>query len=362
MTTLADASAQTARRRRIAFHPLRVAEVLALCSDAAAITFAVPPELAAAYAFDPGQSLVVRRQVEGREERRSYSICSAPGEPLRIGMREIPDGVFSRWLVRDLAAGDLVEVGTPTGSFRAPPDVAGHHLFIAAGSGITPVLSLLATVLGNGGRATLLYGNRSTSSVMFVEELGDLKDRHGPRLEVFHVLSREPRTVDLFSGRLDADRLRRLLDLLVPLPVEHAWLCGPLGLVETGRAVLRAAGLARARMHAELFFDDTPPPAVRRDAPALVGGSQVEVVLDGRRTTVAVPAGATVLEASQRVRADLPFACRGGVCGTCRARLVEGEVEMARNYALSEEELAAGFVLTCQARPAAGRVTVDFDA
>lgn len=353
------------QRRTARFHPLPVADVERLTDDAVAVTFAVPADLADQFAFAAGQSVTLRRVVEGREERRSYSICAPVGAALRIGVREIPDGLFSRWLSREVGPDTVIDVQTPTGSFRADPDRGGRHLCIAAGSGITPMLSIASTVLTHpDASVTLLYGNRTTTTVMFAEELADLKDRYGPRLELVHVLSREPRDVELFSGRLDAARLRQLLTLLVPVSdVDHAWVCGPHPMLLDARAVLADLGVPPERVHAELFYVDEPPPEVQRvDAVADGATSEVTVVLDGRRTTTTVPRATTVLEGVQQVRADLPFACKGGVCGTCRAMLCDGEVEMRRNYALTPEELERGFVLTCQSRPVADSVTVDFDA
>lgn len=349
---------------RATFHDLTVAAVEVLTEDSVAVTFEVPAELREAYAFDAGQSLTLRRTVAGREERRTYSLCSPVGRRPRVGVRAIPGGLFSSWLVHDVRVGDRVEVQTPTGSLRADPSRQERHLCIAAGSGITPLLSIAGTVLATGATVTLVYGNRRTSTVMFAEELADLKDRHGPRLELLHVLSREPRDVELFSGRLDADRLRRLLTALVPLAdVDHVWLCGPYGLVTDARAVLDELGVRRDRVHVELFYVDEPPPAVDRPDPVATGEtSEVTVVLDGRRTTTTSARSATILDGAQTARADLPFACRGGVCGTCRARVVDGRVDLRRNYALGEDELARGFVLTCQSRPVTDAVTVDFDA
>jgi ring-1,2-phenylacetyl-CoA epoxidase subunit PaaE len=350
---------------RTGFHELAVAHVDRLTDDAVAITFDVPDDLAATYAFHAGQSLTLRRVVDGVEHRRSYSICAPAGAAPRIGVRAIPDGVVSQWLVREVRPGDVVEVAPPTGSFRADPDLGGRHLCIAAGSGITPMLSIASTVLAHpSATVTLLYGNRTTGSVMFAEELADLKDRHPSRFELVHVLSREPREVDLFSGRLDADRLRRLLTVLVPLAeVDHVWLCGPFGLLTDAQGVLAELGVPDDRVHVEHFHVDEPPPPLRH-ADRVVDGltSALTVVLDGRSTTTPVPRDATVLDSAQQVRGDLPFACKGGVCGTCRARVVEGEVDMVRNYALERHEVAAGFVLTCQSYPVTDEVSVDFDA
>lgn len=393
------------------FQPLRVAAVDRLCADAVAVTFEVPPELAPEFRFGPGQSLTVHRD----GERRTYSICAPAGAAPRIGVREVPGGRISRWIVHDLRAGDLVDVAPPSGTFTPDLAAGGRHVLIAAGSGITPVLSIAASLLGQPhpaelpeppvlaarssgwldpalpprlsagvapgfspsredragssdslpGRAevTLFYGNRRADTVMFAEELADLKDRFPDRLELVHVLSREARESELFSGRLDADRLRALVPLLVDVPaVDHWWLCGPFGMVTDATAVLGELGVPAGRVHRELFWvDEAPPPIVRPDA--VDGGprSEVTVVLDGRKTTVPVPDGVTLLDGAQKSRPDLPFACKGGVCGTCRARVTDGEVTMRRNFALEEAEVAAGFVLTCQSLAASPKVVIDFD-
>jgi ring-1,2-phenylacetyl-CoA epoxidase subunit PaaE len=347
------------------FHQLTVAAVEPLTDDAAAVTFDVPESLRDAYDFAAGQSLTLRRTIDGVEHRRTYSICSSVGERPRIGVREIPDGLFSTWLVRDVRPGDVVEVQTPTGSFRADPEEGGRHLCIAAGSGITPMLSIAASVLGNPrAELTMLYGNRTTSSVMFAEELADLKNRYGARFDLMHVLSREPRDVELFSGRLDADRLRMILTALVPLSaVDHVWLCGPFAMLTDAREVLADLGVAPELVHFELFYVDEPPPQLRH-ADKVVDGvtSDVTVVLDGRSTTTPMPRNQTILDSAQETRTDLPFACKGGVCGTCRAKVCDGEVDMVRNYALEPAEVAQNFILTCQTFPVSDNVTVDFDA
>ncbi|MCW2758019.1 MAG: paaK [Nocardioidaceae bacterium] len=350
---------------RPTFHALTVAGVEPLTDDSAAVTFDVPDDLREAFAFEAGQSLTLRRMIDGEEHRRSYSICAPAGARPRVGVREIPDGLFSRWLVRDVKVGDTVEVQTPSGAFRADPTETGRHLCIAAGSGITPMLSIAATVLTNpDSQVTLLYGNRTSGSVMFAEELADLKNRYGPRLDLVHVLSREPRDVELFSGRLDADRLRRLLTTLVPLRgIDHVWLCGPFGLIADAREVLEELGVAKEKVHFELFYVDEPPPEIHRPDVVVEGDvSEVTVVLDGRTTTAAMPKAQTILDAAAATRNDLPFACKGGVCGTCRALVTDGEIDMRRNYALDASEVERGFVLTCQTHPVGDAVTIDFDA
>ncbi|MCY1144486.1 phenylacetate-CoA oxygenase/reductase subunit PaaK [Actinoplanes sp. Pm04-4] len=345
------------------FNALRVAEVERLCSDAVAVTFEVPADLAESYAFRPGQSLTVRRPGDERDERRSYSICAPAGDRPRIGVREVPGGLVSSWLVHELRVGDAVEVAPPSGTFTPDLEAGGRHVMIAAGSGITPVLSIASSLLRNPkAQVAVLYGNRRADTVMFAEELADLKDQHPSRLELVHLLSREAREVDLLSGRLDGEKLRTLLPMLLDVAaVEHWWLCGPYGMVMDATEVLAEAGVAPERIHRELFWVDEAPPEPVRENEILTEGSEVTVLLDGRSTTVTVGAGDTVLDGAQRSRPDLPFACKGGVCGTCRARVVEGEVTMRRNFALEPAEVAAGFVLTCQTIPASPRVTVTFD-
>jgi ring-1,2-phenylacetyl-CoA epoxidase subunit PaaE len=358
-------STPVASRLRGEFHSLRVVEVSRLCDDAVAVTFEVPDDLAGSYAFRAGQSLTLRRTVDGREERRSYSICSPEGSRPRIGVREVPDGLFSTWLVRDIRPGDEIEVGTPTGTFTPDLAVPGRHVLIAAGSGITPMLSIAATVLREPeATVTLLYGNRRTDTVMFADEIADLKDRYPTRLELVHVLSREPREADLFTGRLDTDKLAALGPLLGDLAaVDHWWLCGPFELVTTARDHLKYVGVAEDRVHLELFFVDDAPPTLRHEDAAVAGeASDVTIILDGRSTTVSLPRDVSVLDGAQRSRPDLPFACKGGVCGTCRAKVTDGKVDMRRNFALEQAEVNSGFVLTCQSLPCSDRVTVDFDA
>jgi ring-1,2-phenylacetyl-CoA epoxidase subunit PaaE len=370
MTLLAGTGAEgaPARSGRSArFHTLTVADVERLCDDAVAVTFDVPPDLREAFAFAPGQHLTLRRTVAGREERRSYSIAARAGARPRVGVREIPDGLFSSWLVHDVRPGDAVEVQEPTGGFRVDPATGGRHLCLVAGSGITPVLSIAGSLLahpGSDAEVALVYGNRTSASVMFAEELGDLKNEFGPRLQLVHVLSREPRDVELFSGRLDADRVRRILQVLLPVDTfDHVWLCGPFAMVTAVREVLADLGVPPDRVHAELFYAGGPPPELTRATPSYDGATtDVTVVLDGASTTSAMPRDRTVLDTAQATRADLPFACKGGVCGTCRARVTDGEVDLRRNYALEPAELDAGFVLTCQSYPLGDRVTVDFDA
>jgi ring-1,2-phenylacetyl-CoA epoxidase subunit PaaE len=348
-----------------AFHHLRVAAIDELTDDSVAITFDLPDDLRTDYAFAHGQHLNIRG---GDDVRRSYSICTPPSSGvLRIGVKQLPGGAFSQDVVGRLRIGDELEVSTPAGRFTTEldPGSAKHYVAIAAGSGITPVLSIVAAILEGepGAFVTLLYANRTSRSVMFLDEVHDLKDRHPERFQIIHVLSREPQGVELLSGRLDADRLRGILDSLIPAKEVDEWfLCGPQQMVDELRGVLTDAGATR--IHSELFHADPAPRAtVATLADGTEGAASVTIRLDGRASEFPLrPDDVGVLEAGLRVRSDLPFACRGGVCGTCRARLLEGTVQMDANYALEPDEVEKGYVLTCQSHPTSAKVVLDYDA
>lgn len=364
-------STETAARRHSVFHRLRVAAVERLTDDAVAVTFEVPAELRQEYEFLPGQHVNVVLPDGDDDTRRSYSICAAPSEGrLRIAVKRIAGGTFSAYALDGMKPGDELDVMTPAGRFTPELDPANekHYVAIAAGSGITPVLSIVAAALETEprSRVTLLYGNRTSRTVMFLDELADLKDRYPSRFNLVHVLSRETQEAELRSGRLDGERLGRFLDtLLAPGAVDDWFLCGPYAMATELRETLAARDVDRARVHSELFHVGDLPP---RDE-ATAGGadvaerSEVTVVLDGRKSTVELEdPDDTVLEAVLRVRNDAPFACQGGVCGTCRAKLLDGEVTMDRNYALESDEVAAGYVLTCQSHPTTPSVQLDYDA
>ncbi len=359
-------------RRRPVFHDLRVSAVDQLTHDAVAVTFDVPQPLRDEFAFRAGQHVTVRRLVDGEDVRRSYSICSTPAElerrgVLRIGVKVLPGGSFSRYAAQALRPGDVVAVLAPLGHFTTAfaPDRVRRYAALVAGSGITPVLSLVATGLAvePASRFTVVYANRYARSVMFADELADLKDRYPDRLHLVHVLSRETQLAPLLSGRLDADRLGALLDaLLPPADVDEWFLCGPQGLVLDTRDALTARGVPDAAVHTELFHVADAPAPVQPAPAAEAPEVAVTILLDGRASSFPMRRGERVLDAALRVRPELPFACRGGVCSTCRAKLVDGEVTMARNYALQPDELAAGYVLTCQSTPVTDQLTVDYDA
>jgi ring-1,2-phenylacetyl-CoA epoxidase subunit PaaE len=352
------------------FHPLTVSAIEPLVEDAVAITFDVPEELREDYAFTQGQHVNIRTTLAGDDVRRSYSICSPVSSGvLRIAVKRLPGGAFSEHALETLKVGDVIDVMTPTGRFFTPLDPANrkHYVAVAAGSGITPILSIVATTLETEphSRVTLLYANRTHRTVMFLEEVEDLKDRYPDRFQLVHVLSREPQEVELFSGRLDVARMTRLLEAVVPPDTVDEWfLCGPYLMVADLRKLLASEGVPKRNIHAEVFHVDTgtpaPRPRVETGDPA---GAEVTITLDGRRSTFHLRGdGPPVLEAALLVRADAPFACKGGVCGTCRAKVVEGSVEMDTNWALEPEEVERGYVLTCQSHPTSEVVRVDYDA
>lgn len=345
-----------------ALHPLRVAAIERLTDDSVALTFDVPEHLRDAYRFAAGQHV----SIQGDDGvRRSYSLCTPPSSGvLRIGVKRLPGGHFSGEVLDRLRPGDELEVMTPAGRFTPTldPQAERSYVAIAAGSGITPVLSIVTTILEvePGSEVTLLYANRTHGSVMFVDEVHDLKDRYLDRFRVLHVLSREEHEVELLSGRLDADRLRRVLEtLLPPQKVDEWFLCGPQAMVTELRDELLRHGAGA--IHSELFHAD-PVPRPAAPVAETEGDADVTVRLDGRSASFRLgTADVPVLEAVLRVRPDAPFACRGGVCGTCRARLVEGTVAMDTNWALEPEEVARGYVLTCQSHPTSEKVVLDYD-
>ncbi|ABK53211.1 Oxidoreductase FAD-binding domain protein [Acidothermus cellulolyticus 11B] len=345
------------------FHALRVAAIDRLTEDAAAVTFEVPAALADEYRFLPGQHVIVRCPAAGDDKRRAYSLCSPP-PTLRIGVKRIPNGVFSRYVMEEMRPGDVVDVMTPTGRFVPSPDPGiRRRTAVCAGSGITPVLSMMAAALAADSAAVfqLVYGNRSTASVMFLDEIADLKDRYPDRLEVVHVFSREPRESELLTGRLDRAKIAALLDAFGFVERTDEWfVCGPLGVIEAARAELRSRGVPAERVHTELFHVDTV--TAPRIPQTETGVATVQVRLGGRTTEVHVGYDQDVLHAVLPVRADVPYGCTNGMCGTCRARLVAGDVVMRQCYALDEADRAAGFVLTCQAMPRTPRISLDYDA
>lgn len=355
------------------FHPLRVAQVRPETSDTVSIAFDVPDALRDAYRFTQGQFLTLKAPVGGNDVRRSYSICSgvqdyAESGELRVAVKLVDDGVFSTWVHDNVEAGQTLDVMTPDGRFHVPldPAVSRHYVAFAAGSGITPVLSLIRTTLAvePNSRFTLVYGNRSVDTIIFSEALEDLKNQYLSRFTLYHVLSRQPQEVDLLHGRLDRERVSRFLDALIPIDdIDAAFVCGPASMIDEVEEALKAAGLDPHRIHAERFGVPLGP---RRETPVSLEGqtgtAELVVVLDGKQHKMRLPLGnAKVLDTALAAGLDLPYACKGGVCCTCRAKVLEGEVEMEKNYTLEPWEMEKGFVLTCQARAVTPRVVVSYD-
>ena len=360
-----------AGHRRATIHPLRVSAVERLTDDAIAVEFEVPPELADEYRFMHGQHVSLRSLEAGDDIRRSYSICSSPASGrMRVAVKRLSGGVFSAYAHDHLKAGDIIEVVTPIGRFNTPLDPAQtkSYAMIAAGSGITPIISILTAILEVEPQSTvtLIYGNRTVQDIMFLEELEDLKNLYPGRFAMYHVLSREEQHVPLLHGRIDREHLEEFFEQLVsPDDVDDWFLCGPRSMIDAARALLIERGTDASHVHSELFHaDDAPRPTreVPDDARTAEGVSEVTIVLDGRRSTFQLARdGERVLDAALRVRADAPYACKGGVCGTCRAKLVSGSVEMEQCFALEQSELDAGFVLACQSHPTSDKVVLDFD-
>ncbi len=350
------------------FHRLVVADVRRETPDAVSVAFAVPPELASAYRFEPGQYLTLRATIEGEEVRRSYSICSGPGQELRIGVKRVGDGLFSSWMNDAVHAGDEIDVLTPTGRFglQNDPGDSRVHIGFAAGSGITPILSIARGVLAGEPNSCffLFYGNRSIADMMFRQDLEELKDLYLGRFSVFHVLSKEQRDLSLLNGRLDGEKVRLFLSAMIPAEaVDHAFVCGPSSMIDDIEGALRDVGLSAEKIHVERFVSalggrPRPKPVIAPEAPPRQVAS---LIVDGKRRDVPVADGESILDAALRAGMDLPFACKGGMCSTCRAKVVEGAAEMDVNYSLERWELKAGFVLTCQARPKSKRIVIDFD-
>jgi ring-1,2-phenylacetyl-CoA epoxidase subunit PaaE len=351
----------------VEFHPLIVEAVDSLTDESVAVTFRVPDELRDAFRYQPGQHVTVRREIDGKDVRRSYSICAnANRGTLRVGIKRLAGGAFSTWATEHLTPGDVIDVTPPVGEFTIDPDPmsTSHYGAIVAGSGITPVLSLVSTTLETEPRSrwTVIYGNRAARTVMFLDEIEGLKDRHPDRLQIVHVLSREDPGLDLFAGRIDNTKLRSLFSTVVNADRIDRWfLCGPYEMVTEARALLTERGVSEEDILDELFFAGppaAPPPPPPEDE---AGTVQLTVILDGRASEVRMRPETTVLDAAMSVRSELPYSCKGGMCATCKAKVIEGEVRMDKNYALVTTDLQQGFVLTCQSHPMGDRLVVDYD-
>jgi ring-1,2-phenylacetyl-CoA epoxidase subunit PaaE len=355
----------------IDFHKLRVAEIKRETPDSVSIRFETPHELASAFAFRAGQHLTLRRELSGEEVRRNYSLCVSPSEgALKVAVKHMTGGVFSSWVNSDLKAGDIVEVMAPHGSFcwDFTPDAERAYVAFAGGSGITPVLSLLKTALEAEPRSrfTLFYGNRTSAGIMFLEELAGLKDRYLDRLQVFHFLEDEEEEIELFNGRLDEAKARDILTTLVdPLSIDAFFICGPGPMMDAIEVALKAHEIEKSRILIERFTTgplSAAQAAAARALEAKAAGLKMSVTLNGRRMNVTFdPEKKSILDNVRAAGLPAPFACKGGVCATCRAKVIAGEVEMKVNYGLSAEEVAEGYVLTCQATPVSEGVALTYD-
>jgi ring-1,2-phenylacetyl-CoA epoxidase subunit PaaE len=333
------------------------------------MTFAIPGDLEQDYAFAPGQYLTLRTMMDGEEVRRSYSICSSPDDrELRIAVKKVDGGTFSNWALEQLKSGDELDVMTPTGRFGIAhaPEQARTHVGFAAGSGITPIMSIIRGILAREpqSRFFLFYGNRTASGILFLQALEELKDRFMGRISVFHVLSQEEQDLPILYGRLDHDKVSILLRAMVPAKaIDHVFICGPVAMSEEIAATCAELGVAAEHVHVERFVSGLggkprPKPVVALEAPPKAVAA---LIVDGKRKDVPIVEGESILDAALRAGLDLPYACRGGMCSTCRAKVVEGDTQMDVNYSLEPWELEAGFVLTCQAHPVSARITVDYD-
>ena len=350
------------------FSSLVVSKVDHLTPDSVAISFDIPDDLKEQFDFVPGQYLTLKKHIDEIEVRRSYSICSALGENhLTVGVKHVKGGALSSVLQKALV-GERIDVMAPQGQFTAP--IGGHHnyLLIAAGSGITPCLSIATSVLENEADSTitLIYGNRSTGTIMFRKEIDALKDRYPDRFQLIHVLSRERGDIELLNGRVNGERLSALIDhhLVKISNFDAAYLCGPQQMITDCRSVLKDAGMDETDIHFELFFADSAAPKhVVSSDETIEDGNTVGIILDGsEREIIMDPTRETVLSAAQRNGLDLPFSCAGGMCCTCRCKVVDGQADMDANYSLQKWEVEQGFVLACQARPTSEKLTLDFDA
>jgi len=355
----------------VRFHALKVAEIVPETADANSIRFVIPEELREEFRFKAGQHLTLRTTIDGEEVRRNYSLCTAPAESdWMVTVKRIGGGLFSNWVGDQLKAGDTVEVMVPHGSFTTDFDPARsrHLVGIAGGSGITPVMSLVKTLLREepNSRFTLFYGNRDSSSVIFLETLAGLKDKYLGRLEIYHFLDAEDQDIELFNGMLNRERLDAAIAALVPdgASVDGWFICGPGPMMDAAEAALLDQHVAKDRIHIERFTADRPAGAVAQEMAQLqtqAEGVQVAVTLDGRTRRVPFTAG-NILDSARAAGLSAPFACKAGVCATCRAKVTSGKVEMAVHYGLTDEEVAEGYVLTCQSVPVGDGVAVDYDA
>jgi ring-1,2-phenylacetyl-CoA epoxidase subunit PaaE len=356
----------------VIFHPLRVRRIEPDTSEAVIVSFDVPEELREVFGFTQGQYLTLRTEIEGQDLRRSYSICAGVDDgELRVGVRKVQGGVFSNWINSSLQPGDTLQVMAPEGRFFVPiePEAHHHHVGIAGGSGITPILSIMKTVLAREpfARFTLIYGNRALRSTMFKEEIEDLKNRYMTRLALQHVFSDEHTDVPINRGVMNREKIAEFLQGLVPAgQIDHVYICGPFQMNDEAEAALLAAGVPEERIHIERFGVAQPAgpvgAVVHEALPGDAEEARITIVRDGLSREIPFTKGQpSILDAASSAGLEVPFSCTSGVCGTCRAKLLEGEVRMERNFALDKNEVASGFILTCQAHPLTERVVLSFD-
>jgi ring-1,2-phenylacetyl-CoA epoxidase subunit PaaE len=375
------------------FHALHIKRIEPLTPDASQITFAIPPELRDTFAFQSGQFLTLKAMIDGQAVRRSYSVCSTPtqlaaAQEISVGIKRVQGGVFSSWATQSLKAGDQLDVMPPDGRFTSRKSEVKHRLGmaeeprlhrlgVAAGSGITPILSMIAHHLAAEPQSqfTLIYGNKHTSSIMFGEALQDLKDRYPGRLQLIHILSRQATELALNHGRIDTAKLTEITSGLIDLKqIDEAFICGPEAMIEAAESALQAQGLPKERIHSERFASAVNSIATKRIAKTLdffptnglkspqnVLPYRLEVILDGKSHNMDMSAQDNVLDTALEAGLDLPYACKGGVCCTCRAKVLEGRVTMEKNFTLEQWEIDKGFVLTCQAHCKTERVVVSYD-
>ncbi len=353
------------------FHPLKVSEIHRTTSDSVVLTFFVPEALKETFKFTQGQYVTLKKEIDGEDIRRSYSLCSSPlDDEWKVAVKKIDAGRFSTFANDQLQAGDCLEVMPPAGKFYVPvnPDHSKHYVAFAAGSGITPILSIIKTHLLAEPNSTfkLFYINKTASSIILKETLEGLKNTFLERLEVFHFLTREERGIPLLDGRIDQDKLAILFDKVIAQDAtDEFFICGPNEMIFLIKDYLQKIGISSNNIHFELFNTDGLAPKTTRAKPTSDPHLMSEITIreGGKSIRFSIPRNSdNVLDAALKQNADLPFACKGGVCCTCRAKLVEGEVDMLVNYGLEQEEIDNGFVLTCQAIPTSEKVVVDFDA
>lgn len=354
------------------FYPLKVKEIRQETPECVSVAFDVPQEYASNFKFEPGQHLIFKKELKGEEQRRTYSICSTPDEnELRIAVKQLPGGLFSSFIHNDLKVGDVIDTMQPKGSFvnHTQKSQKSNYLFIAAGSGITPTISLIKSILINEPSSTvsLLYGNKSRASIIFKTDLENLKNKHINRFSIFHILSRETADAPLLDGRIDHDKIKKILSTVIPKDVVNkVFICGPEEMILSSRDTLKELGFEENQYQFELFHSDLGAKSQEKRKSVPIENdnvSKVQITIDGMTSTIHLGYnGESILDAALKAGADLPFACKGGVCSTCKCKVESGEVSMDINYALEKDELKRGFVLACQSHPKSEKVIINFDA